>query len=66
MCKDSDQDIPPRTPKNLPPAAEKPVRPEGNVEPPKHETKFSTNEEYALQGKEKFSDVALSDVTESA
>lgn len=65
MCKDADQDAAPRIPKNLPPPGEKPTKPEGNVEPPKHQTKLSS-EPNVLEGKTAFSDVALSEVSESA
>lgn len=64
MCKEEDSNLPPRTPKGLPPPAEKPLRPEDTLQIPSHQTKI-TSKPNDIANKEKFEDEPLSDITQS-
>ncbi|EAY22509.1 hypothetical protein TVAG_035320 [Trichomonas vaginalis G3] len=64
MCKEDDSNLPPRTPKGLPPPGEKPMKPEDTLATPNHKSKL-TSDPNVIQNKEKFEDAPLSDITDS-
>lgn len=64
MCKEDDSNLPPRTPKGLPPPGDKNIKPEDNVTSPAHQTKL-TQQPNTIQNKEKLEDAPLSDMTDS-
>ena len=65
MCKEQDEVLPPRTPKGLPPPAEKPIKPEDVIPQPVHTSTLAAQPN-PLEGVKQFEDVPLSDITDSA